>query len=112
MSDELKNSPPNQETRFSSEVTRKAARKLRVQREGKPGVWFGLGMFGLIGWSVAVPTLLGAMLGLWWDRRHPSAHSWTLALLVAGLVIGCANAWHWISQEDTAMHDDPEGDDE
>jgi predicted F0F1-ATPase subunit len=37
----------------------------------RTGVWFGLGMMGLIGWSVAVPTLLGAALGLWLDSRHP-----------------------------------------
>ena len=42
-------------------------------------------MMGLIGWSVVVPTLLGAALGIWLDERHPGAHSWTLALLVAGL---------------------------
>lgn len=112
MNDELKISPSSQETHFSAAVAAKAARKLRVQRRGKQGVWFGLGMFGLIGWSVAVPTILGAMLGWWWDQRHPGAHSWTLALLVAGLVIGCANAWHWIAQEDRAMHDDLEDGDE
>ena len=27
-------------------------------------------MMGLIGWSVAVPTLLGAALGLWLDKNH------------------------------------------
>jgi ATP synthase protein I len=112
MNDELENSRTSRETRFSAEVAAKAARKLRVQRHGKRSVWLGLGMFGLIGWSVAVPTILGAMLGLWWDKHHPGPHSWTLVLLVAGLVIGCANAWHWISQEDRAMHDDSEDGDE
>jgi ATP synthase protein I len=112
MNDELKPVPTNQNARFSTEVSKKVARKLRVQRDGTPGVWFGLGMFGLIGWSVAVPTILGAMLGLWLDRHHLGAHSWTLALLVAGLVIGCANAWHWMSQEDKAMHDQTDDGDE
>jgi ATP synthase protein I len=65
-------------------------------------------MSGLIGWSVAVPTLLGALLGLWLDHRHPSSHSWTLMLLVIGLVIGCANAWHWMDQQNKAMQDAPE----
>jgi ATP synthase protein I len=69
-------------------------------------------MSGLIGWSVAVPTFIGAMIGLWWDRRHPGAHSWTLAMLAAGLVIGCVNAWHWVTMENKAMHDDPEAKDE
>lgn len=106
MGDDLTKQSPKVEPAFVREVAAKAARKLRVQREGRPGVWFGLGMFGLIGWSVVVPTVLGAMLGLWWDRRHPGRHSWTLALLVAGLVVGCANAWHWIAHEEKAMHDE------
>jgi F1F0 ATPase subunit 2 len=40
-------------------------------------------MMGLIGWSVALPTVLGALLGLWLDKRHTGQHAWTLALLVA-----------------------------
>jgi len=91
---------------FARKIAADEARKLRVQRAGPQGVWFGLGMSGLIGWSVAVPTLAGIMLGLWLDRRHPEIFSWTLALLFAGLVIGCANAWYWVNQQDKAMHDD------
>lgn len=83
----------------------KVARKLRARRDGAPGVWSGLGMMGLIGWSVVVPTLLGAAIGLWLDARHPGAHPWSLALLVAGLVLGCLNAWRWVSQQDQAMRD-------
>jgi ATP synthase protein I len=112
MDNDPANPPPGEETDFARQVAAKAARKLMAQREGPRGVWFGLGMSGLIGWSVAVPTLCGAMLGLWWDRRHPGAHSWTLALLAAGLFVGCANAWHWISQEDRSMHSKPEVKDE
>jgi ATP synthase protein I len=90
----------NDESAFARQVASKAARKLKAQREGYQGVWSGLGMFGAVGWSVAVPTIVGAMLGRWWDRSHPGGHSWTLMLLVAGLVIGCANAWRWIAQEE------------
>ena len=104
--------PSGDETAFVRQVASKAARKLSAQRGDQKSVWFGLGMSGLIGWSVAVPTILGAMVGLWWDRRHPGVHSWTLALMVAGLVIGCANAWHWIMLEDKAMHDEPREKDE
>jgi ATP synthase protein I len=95
---------------FVREVGSQAARKLRVLRRGSQGVWFGLGMSGLIGWSVAVPTIAGAMLGLWLDQRHPGSRSWTLMLLMAGLVIGCANAWHWVAQQDKAMRDQQEDD--
>lgn len=90
----------------------KAARKLKARRNPEPTVWFGLGMMGLIGWSVAIPTLLGAALGLWLDRHNPGGRSWTLALLVAGLTIGCFNAWHWVSREEQSMHDEQEDNDE
>ncbi|MCL4745257.1 MAG: AtpZ/AtpI family protein [Burkholderiaceae bacterium] len=93
---------------LAEQVGAKASRKLKARRDGTPGVWFGLGMMGLIGWSVAVPTLLGAGLGLWLDQRYPGGRSWTLALLVGGLAIGCLNAWHWVSREDQAIHDEHE----
>src|SRR6185436_7389802 len=96
---------------FSREVGAKAERKLKAQRSTQ-GVWFGLGMMGLIGWSVVVPTLLGAALGIWLDRHYPGGRSWTLALLVAGLTIGCINAWLWVAKEDKAMHDKHKDDDE
>ncbi len=91
---------------LAGQVGAKAARKLKARRNGAPGVWSGLGMMGLIGWSVAIPTLLGAALGLWLDDRYPGQHSWTLALLVAGLAIGCLNAWRWVANEDKAMRED------
>jgi ATP synthase protein I len=102
----------DEEPTYSRQLARKASRKLEAQRAGPQSPWFGLGMFGVIGWSVAVPTLLGAMLGAWLDRHHASQHSWTLALLVAGLVLGCANAWHWVSDQTSANRVDPETKDE
>ena len=93
-------------------VSAKAARKIAARRNATPGVWFGLGMMGLVGWSVAVPTLLGAALGLWLDKHHAGAHSWTVPLIVAGLTLGCFNAWHWIAKEDKAMREEREHGDE
>ena len=97
---------------LSREIGAKAVRKLKARRNSTQGVWFGLGMMGLIGWSVAIPTLLGAAIGLWLDRRYPGGRSWTLALLVAGLAIGCWNAWHWVTREGRAMRDEEEDQDE
>ena len=95
-------------TSFSQEVGVKAARKLKARRNSTQGVWFGLGMVGLIGWSVVVPTLLGTALGIWIDNSHPGSYSWTLMLLVIGLVIGCLNAWHWVAKEEKEMREDQE----
>jgi len=102
---------PDAESNLAGQIGAKAARKLKA-RKSDQGVWFGLGMMGLIGWSVVVPTLLGAALGVWLDKHHPGKHAWTLALMVAGLVIGCANAWFWVAKEDKAMRDKPETRDE
>jgi ATP synthase protein I len=90
----------------------KASRKLEARRNSTRGVWFGLGMMGLIGWSIVIPTLLGTAAGIWLDKRFPGQHAWTLALLVAGLSIGCMNAWLWVAKEDKAMHEKREEFDE
>ena len=101
---------PTTDATFAKAVGAKAQRKLSARRDPAPGVWFGLGMMGLVGWSVVLPTLGGAALGLWLDTHHPGRHPWTLALLVAGLGLGCFNAWHWVAKEDRAMHDPGEDD--
>lgn len=106
MSEKPKIKHAKEQTSFSQEVGAKAARKLKARRNSAQGVWFGLGMMGLIGWSVVVPTLLGAALGIWLDNHHLGNHSWTLMLLVIGLVIGCVNAWHWVAKEDREMSED------
>jgi ATP synthase protein I len=97
---------------FAGRIGSKAERKLKARRSSSQGVWFGLGMMGLIGWSVAVPTLAGAALGIWLDKHHSGKHSWTLALLVAGLAIGCFNAWHWVEKENKAMGEEQEDNDD
>lgn len=110
MDDEPINSP-KEDPAFAARIGANAARKLKA-RQSTQGVWLGLGMMGLIGWSVTIPTLLGAALGLWLDKHHPGTHAWTLALLVAGLSLGCLNAWHWVAKEDQAMRDEQEDHDE
>ena len=104
--------PAKVQTDFAKKVGVKAMRKVKARRNAASGVWFGLGMMGLIGWSVVVPTLLGAALGLWLDQRYPGGRSWTLALLLGGLIIGCFNAWHWVEKEDQAMRNEQESDNE
>ena len=84
---------------IDEEIARKTERKLKARGEGDRSVWFGLGMFGLVGWSVAVPTILGVALGLWIDARLHDRISWTLTFLIIGLALGCLNAWLWIKRE-------------
>ena len=100
MNEEYKVNVANEETTFSRQVGAEAARKLKAQREATKSVWFGLGMSGLIGWSVTIPTLIGVALGLWVDTHYPSTYSWTLMLLLMGVIIGCLNAWRWVCRSE------------
>ncbi|MEN2283100.1 AtpZ/AtpI family protein [Algoriphagus sp. SE2] len=89
----IKNTPS-----LSHQVADKERRKIAAQKD-KRSVWAGLGLFGIVGWSVVVPTMSGALLGIWLDSRYPQSFSWTLSLLVAGLLLGCLMAWNWIKKE-------------
>lgn len=80
-------------------ISRKAERMQRRRARRRESAWFGLGMFGMVGWAVAVPLVGGIALGLWIDARWPGETSWTLILLFAGVALGCLNAWYWVQRE-------------
>jgi len=104
---------PKQAGKMTDAVGSRAERKLRARQETQRGIWFGLGMFGVVGWAVAVPTVIGVALGVWLDRAHPARYSWTLMLLVVGIALGCLNAWRWLSRERDSIsrHDESKEDD-
>ena len=108
MNEDYKANVASEETAFSRQVGAQAARMLKARREGTQSVWFGLGMSGLVGWSVTIPTLIGAALGLWVDKHYPTSYSWTLMLLLMGLIIGCLNAWRWVNSEYNEMQEAPD----
>lgn len=91
--------PPKRGAETGEEIGKKADRKLKARGQETRVVWFGLGMFGLIGWSVAVPTLLAIALGWWLDARLGDPVSWTLTFLFIGVGLGCLNAWYWVKRE-------------
>jgi len=82
--------------RFIRKVRAKGLRKENAERNKRSSIIFGLGMIGMVGWAVTIPTLAGIALGIWIDRTWPSTHSWTLILLFAGIILGCLNAWYWV----------------
>jgi ATP synthase protein I len=83
----------------TGEIARKAQRLQRARLRRRESPWRGLGMFGMVGWAVAVPVVAGVALGVWIDARWPGERSWTLMLLLAGAALGCLNAWYWIQRE-------------
>lgn len=95
----MKNENEHREHEFKESIRKKTRRKIEVRRKNRKGLLYGLGMFGLVGWSVAVPTLLLLALGIWIDSEFKGPYSWTLMLLVLGIFIGCMNAWYWVRRE-------------
>ena len=93
-------------------IDRKARRKARARKRGDRSVWFGIGMFGMVGWTIALTTILGLVLGRAMDQAWPGSVSWTLTMFFAGLILGCMNAWYWVSREsrldDDTSPEDPE----
>lgn len=87
---------------FIESVGTKARRRMRARRQAN-FVWFGLGTFGMVGWSVAIPTLIGIAVGAWLEANVPVGFSWRLTMLVVGLAVGCLNAWYWVNKEQRAM---------
>ena len=94
---------------LGDEVGPREERKLRARRAKDRTVASGLGIFGVVGWSIAIPTLLGIGLGVWLDRTFPGRLSWTLALLLAGVTLGCVNAWYWVSGERKLIDEEEKG---
>jgi ATP synthase protein I len=96
---------------FSRRVGAKEKLMLKAKRAEARNIWLGLRVLGLIGWSVAAPTLVGIAVGAWIDNHFASRYSWTLMLLVVGLVIGCLNAWRWAASEYREIRKEREEDD-
>jgi ATP synthase protein I len=83
----------------AAEIERGAARRQRMRDAPPASPLRGLGTFGMIGWSVASPTVAGVFLGRWLDRIAPQGFSWTVALLLGGACIGAVIAWRWVGRE-------------
>ena len=96
----------NNHKKFVEKIGMNEVRKAKSRRKKDQGVWFGLGMIGTIGWSIAVPTLIGVALGIWIDKSWPSRISWTLTFLLVGLVLGCINAYYWVKRELTRIREE------
>ncbi len=80
-------------------LLRKSLRRERARRRRDQNIWSYVAMFGVVGWTVAVPTVLGLAFGMFVDGRVDSERSFTITFLLVGLAIGIATAWRWITDE-------------
>jgi len=83
----------------AEDIARSAKRMKTTRDNPPPSPLRGIGTFGMIGWSIAVPTVGGAFLGLWLDGIAPQRFSWTIALILGGVVLGAFVAGAWVNKE-------------
>lgn len=101
---------PGKTKRFADEVGLREKRKIRARRKTSDQAWFGLGLFGVVGWSVAIPAVMGIFAGIWIDLKWPGPPSWTLMLMIIGIAAGCINAWFWVSRHQSMISQEREND--
>lgn len=80
-------------------IEKKEERRIRSLKKKRNAIWFGIGAIGAFGWQVVLPILLGIFIGLWIDNTWHGKLSWTLVLLITGIIIGCFNSWRWIMNQ-------------
>lgn len=89
----------------AAEAMRRSAQRTKEARSSKSvSPLHGFSTFGIIGWSIAVPTVGGAFLGVWLDKIAPQSFSWPMALILGGIMIGGIIAWSWINKEGGDQH--------
>lgn len=91
----------------ANDIRRSAERMKHARNSPDVSPLRGFSAFGVIGWSIAVPTVIGAFLGKWLNGVAPQNFSWPIALIPLGAVIGGLIAWNWINKETL----DPQADD-
>ena len=58
---------------------------------------YNAALLTVYGFQVAVPVVLGILLGYFLDRQVPVDHlSWTFNLVILAFVVGFYNANHWL----------------
>lgn len=99
MSDESgKHGEPCGSDKLLGEVRERLERKEREEGYRDRGFWVGVGVMGVVGWSVILPAVAGAFLGLWIDRKLGLQAVFSGLLAMIGLVVGCWNAWRMIQK--------------
>lgn len=88
---------PSAEEELLEKIEKESRKKIKAKKEGSE-VMFGLGLFGIVGWSIAIPTVIGIAIGVFLDKKYTQSFSWTITFLFAGVILGSFNAWHWIKE--------------
>lgn len=88
--------PNPSQDKLAAETEKRAERQRRARELGEDSAARRLAQIGILGWMIVTPMLAGIFAGRWLDGRFGSGLTWTGALLMAGLALGCWSAWRWM----------------
>lgn len=94
------------EKKLEAKILHKEKLQLAAEKKKKNVIFYGLGMFGVFGWSIVIPTFLGLFIGYWLDKKWSLGFNWTLTFLFLGVVMGSVNGWYWVTKERKSIEKD------
>lgn len=97
---------PPEKKDFRDQAIKKEARKLKARRQKEVNAWWGFGLFGLVGWSVIVPVLIGIFVGGLLEHYFTGSHAWTLTFMLVGIYVGSVLALFLLARELFKKEDD------
>ena len=68
-----------------------------LDKKSRYSLSIGLVKYGVVGFLVLAPAIIGAIIGNRLDS--PESNTWTVTLLVAGLLIGIFGTVLWLRKE-------------
>lgn len=87
---------PNKELRHRIE---RQARRMRKAEKDQPTLLAQTVYIGTLGLVFTLPVVAGAYLGLWLDDLCTGySMSWTLSLIVLGVIVGAVNAYFFVKE--------------
>jgi len=89
--------PEPRSDRETRELVGEISKLEQLEREAKTrrgrNLWVQVSRVGTLGWLIALPIVGGALLGHLLDRRLGTGLTFTLAMLLLGLVIAGFTLW-------------------
>lgn len=90
----------SQREKWLRQVRKRRERREEFEREGDNSFWQVVGIAGSVGWTVALPTVIGGLLGRWIDSKvEGSGQVFLFFFMLVGLTVGCIVAWRTISEK-------------
>ena len=83
-----------------SRTSRQLVKKVdKMQHKENRQVVYRAALLSVYGWQLAIPVLLGIILGILLDKTFPIEHfSWILNFILLGFVVGFYNATQWMKK--------------